>query len=205
MGKDTEGLEKIQEEFETENERIVMLTQVMGQVNSSTIRERRQNGEIAASSGVLVAMGSTAASSLAKKDIKVAGVWSRVEVYPNKEPDSRCELSCWWGHIENKCGSMPKCGYYSGLHRTSDHAYNVVGCCNGMVVHGMSSAGYHPFYIVGSPQVLDQHRESYNLILHILPLRSTCGTVILQLLSRPSLSRMPAYTSLHYSRSSVTE
>ena len=197
MGKDTEGLEKIQEEFETENERIVMLTQVMGQVNSSTIRERRQNGEIATSSVVFVAMGSTVASSLAKKDLKAAGVWSRVEVYPNKEPDSRCELSCGWGHIENKCSSMPKCGYYSGHHRTSDHAYNVVGCCNGMVVHGMSSARYHPFYIVGLPQVLDQHRESYNLIQHILPLRSTCATVILQRLSRPSLSRMRVYTSLH--------
>jgi len=36
--------------------------------------------------------------------------------------------SCGWGHIENKCGSKPKCGSCSGHHQTSDHKCNVVGC-----------------------------------------------------------------------------
>jgi hypothetical protein len=55
-------------------------------------------------------------------------VWYRVETYTNEEPDSRCELFCGWGHIENKCGSNPKCGHCPGHHRTSDHKCNVVGC-----------------------------------------------------------------------------
>ena len=49
-------------------------------------------------------------------------------MYTNEGPDSRCELCCGWGHIENKCGSKPKCGYCSGHHQTSDHKSNVVGC-----------------------------------------------------------------------------
>jgi hypothetical protein len=71
---------------------------------------------------------SRVAQSLVKKGIKAAGVWYRVETYMNEGPDSRCELCCGWGHIENKCGSKPKCGYCSGHHRTSDHKCNVVGC-----------------------------------------------------------------------------
>jgi len=66
-----------------------------------------------------------------------------------------------------------------------------------MVVHGVSRDGKHPFYIVGLPQVLDQHRESYHLFQHILSLRSTCATVILQILSRLLRGRTPAYTSFH--------
>jgi hypothetical protein len=65
---------------------------------------------------------------LGKKGIKTAGVWYRIEIYTNADPDSRCEL-CWgWGHIENKSSREPLCGYCSGHHRTSDHSCNVVGC-----------------------------------------------------------------------------
>jgi hypothetical protein len=128
MGKGTEGLQKMREEFEAENEGIVIPTQVRWLANPRTIRERRQNGEIAASSVVFVVKGSKVAQSLVKKGIKAAGVWYRVETYTNEGPDSRCELCCGWGHIENKCGSKPKCGYCSGHHRTGDHKCNVVGC-----------------------------------------------------------------------------
>jgi len=38
----------------------------------------------------------------------------------NKGPDSRCELCCGWGHIENMFGSKPKCGYCSGHHQARD-------------------------------------------------------------------------------------
>jgi hypothetical protein len=128
MGKGTEGLQKMREEFEAENEGIAIPTQVRWLAIPRTIRERRQNGEIAASSVVFVVKGSRLAQSLIKKGIKAAGVWYRVEALTNAGPDSRCELCCGWGHIENKCGNKPKCGYCSGNHRTSDHECNVVGC-----------------------------------------------------------------------------
>ena len=102
--------------------------QVRWLANPRTIRERRQNGEIAASSVVFVVKGSSVTESLVKKGIKAAGVWYRVETYTHEGPDSRSELCCWWGHIENKCGPKPKCGYCSGHHRTSDHKCNLVGC-----------------------------------------------------------------------------
>jgi hypothetical protein len=46
-------------------------------------------------------MGSRLAQILIKKGIKAAGVWYRVEAFTNAGPDSRCELCCGWGHIEN--------------------------------------------------------------------------------------------------------
>jgi len=97
-------------------------------VNTHTIRERRQNGEIAASSVVLVIMGIKVAQSLDKKGIKAAGVWYRGEVFIDAGADGICELCCQGGYIENKCDNKPRCGYYSGNHRTSDHRSNVLGC-----------------------------------------------------------------------------
>jgi hypothetical protein len=128
MGKGTEGLQKMREEFEAENEGVAIPAQVRWLANPRTIRERRQNGEIAASSVVFVVKGNKVAQRLVKMGIKAAGVWYRVETYTNAGPDSRCELCCGWGHIENKCSSKPTCGYCSGHHRTSDHSCNVVGC-----------------------------------------------------------------------------
>jgi hypothetical protein len=106
----------------------VIPAQVRWLANPRTFRDRRQNGEIAASSLVFIVMGNKVTQSLIKKGIKVAGVWYRVEAFMNAGPDSRCELCCGWGHIEDKCGNKPKCGYCSGNHRTSNHKCNVVGC-----------------------------------------------------------------------------
>jgi len=128
MGKGTEGLQMMREELEAENEGIVIPTQVRSLANPCTIRERRQNGGIAASSVVFVRTGSKVAQSLMKRDIKEAGVWYHVETYTNEATDSRCQLCCGWGHIENKCGSKPRCGYCSGQHWTSYHKRNVVAC-----------------------------------------------------------------------------
>jgi len=128
MGKGTEGLQRMREEFEAENEGIAIPTQVRWLANPSTIRERRQNGEITESSVVFVVTGNKVPQSIIKKGMKVAGVWYRVEAFTNVGPDSRCELCCGWGHIENKCGNKPKSGYCSGIHRTIDHKCNVVGC-----------------------------------------------------------------------------
>jgi len=127
MGKGTEGLQKMREEFEAETEGIAIPTQVRWLANPRTIRERRQTGEIAASSVVFVVKGSRLAQSLIKKGIKAAGVQYRVEAFTNAAPDSRCELCCRSGHIEAKRGNKPKCGYCSGNHRTGDHKCNVVG------------------------------------------------------------------------------
>ena len=128
IGNGTEGLQKMPKEFEAENKDIVIPTQEQWLANPRTIRVRRQNGEIAPSSVVFVVKGSRLVQSLIKKGIRAAGVWYRVEAFTNAGPDSTCELCCGWGHIENKCGSKPKCGYCSGNHRTSDHKCNVVGC-----------------------------------------------------------------------------
>jgi len=128
MGKGAEGLQKMREEFEAENEGIAIPTQVRWIANPRTISERRQNGEITASVVVFVVKGSRLSQSLMKKGIKAAGVWYHVEAFLNAGPDSWCELCCGRGHIENKCGNTHKCGYCSGNHRTSDHKCNVVGC-----------------------------------------------------------------------------
>jgi len=74
MGKGTEGLQKMRDEFEAENEGIVSPTPVRWLANPHTIKERRQNGEIAASSVVFVVKGSKVAQSLVQKGIKAAGV-----------------------------------------------------------------------------------------------------------------------------------
>jgi hypothetical protein len=128
MGKGREGLQKMREEFEAENEGVAIPTQVWWLGNPRAIRERRQNGEIAASSVEFVVKGSKVAKGLVKKVIKAAGVWYRVETYTKVGPESRCELCCGWGHIKNQCGSKPTCSYCSGHHRTSDHKGNMVRC-----------------------------------------------------------------------------
>jgi hypothetical protein len=66
MGKGTEGLQEMREEFEAENEGIAITTQVRWLANPRTIRERRQNREIAASSVVFVVKESKAAQKLIK-------------------------------------------------------------------------------------------------------------------------------------------
>jgi hypothetical protein len=92
MGKGTEGLQKMREEFEAENEGVAIPTQGRWLANPRTIKERRRNREIAASSIVFVTKGSKLAQSSIKKGIKAAGVWYRVKAFPNAGPDSRCEL-----------------------------------------------------------------------------------------------------------------
>jgi len=94
MGKGTEGLQQMRDEFQAENQGIVIPTQVRWLAYPRTIRERRQNAEIAASSVVFVIKGSKMAQSLVREGIKAAGVWYLVETYTNEGPDSRGELCC---------------------------------------------------------------------------------------------------------------
>jgi hypothetical protein len=94
-----------------ENEGVAIPTQVQWLVNPRTIRERRQNGEIMASLGVFVIKGNTVEQSLINKGINAVGVWDRAKAFTNVGPDTRCELCCKLGHIENKCANKPKCGY----------------------------------------------------------------------------------------------
>jgi hypothetical protein len=54
MGKATEGLQKIREVLEAENEGVAIPTQVRWVANDRTVRERRQNREIATSLVVCV-------------------------------------------------------------------------------------------------------------------------------------------------------
>jgi hypothetical protein len=62
-----------------ENNGIVIPTQVRWLANPRTLRERRQNGEIATLSVVFIVTGSKVAQILVKKGIKGAGVWYQVE------------------------------------------------------------------------------------------------------------------------------
>jgi hypothetical protein len=128
IGKGTDGMHKMREEFEAENEGIVIHTQVRCLPNPRTIRERRENGEVAEPLEFFVVKGSHVAQILVTNGINAAGVCYRVETYTNEAPDSRGELCCRWGHIENNCCNKSKCGSCSGHHRTSDHMCIAVGC-----------------------------------------------------------------------------
>ena len=128
MGKGADNLQKMREEFEADNKGILIPTQVWRLANPCTIRERRQIGEITASSGVFVVKGRKVIQPLVKNSIKVVGVWYKVETFMYQEPDSKFDLCCGWGHLENECGRKPKFDYCSGHHQTSDHKCNVVRC-----------------------------------------------------------------------------
>jgi len=128
MGQGTQGLYMMRQQCEAENAGVIIPTQVRWLANPHAIREWRQNGEIAASSVVYDVNGSKVAKSLVKKAIEAAGVWYRVETYTHMGPESRCELCCGWGHIENKCGSKPTLSYCSGHHRTRNDKCNMAGC-----------------------------------------------------------------------------
>jgi hypothetical protein len=101
----------MREDFNSNNEGIVIPTQVRWMANPRTIRQRRQNGENAASSVVFIVKECRVAQSINKKGIKASRVWYRVETYTNTGPDSRWEVRCGWGHPQNKCGSRPNYGY----------------------------------------------------------------------------------------------
>jgi hypothetical protein len=90
MGKCTEDLQKMWQPFEMEKEGIVIPTHVRWLANLRPIRQRRQNGEIAVSSVVLVVKGSKLTQRIMKKGIKVGEVRDRVATYTNKGHDS------WW-------------------------------------------------------------------------------------------------------------
>jgi len=75
MWKGTVVLKKMRKEFDAETAGIVIPTQVRWLVNPRTIREKRENGEIAMSSVVFIIKGSRVAQSLVKKESMVAGVW----------------------------------------------------------------------------------------------------------------------------------
>jgi len=75
MREGTEGLKKMREEIEAENEGFAIATPVRWLENPRTIRERRSNREIAMSSTVLVVKGSKAAQKVITQGIKAAGLW----------------------------------------------------------------------------------------------------------------------------------
>jgi len=128
MGKVTEGLQKIQEEFEAENEGVAIPAQEWWLAHHCSLRGRRQTGETAASVEVFVVEGNKVAQHLVKKDIKAAWVLFRVEMYTNLGPASRREFCSAWGHIENKCSSEPTFGNCSGHHWNNDHRCKVLVC-----------------------------------------------------------------------------
>ena len=77
---------------------------------------------------VFAVQGNKVAQRLVKEGIKAGGVWYRVEPCVNEGPDSRSQYCCGRCPIDSKCSGKPACGYCSGLHHTSTHKCNVVGC-----------------------------------------------------------------------------
>jgi hypothetical protein len=75
MAKGTEGMQTMRDEIHAENEGVVIPVQVRWLANPHSIRDRRQRGEISASSVVFVVKGDKVARRLIKDDIKAAGVW----------------------------------------------------------------------------------------------------------------------------------
>ena len=131
MGKGTEGLQKMREEIQPENEGVAIPAQVRWLLNPQIIREREQRGEIKASSVVFIVRGKMVTQGVVNKGVIAAGVRYKVEPYPNAGPDSLCELCCGWGHLESKCSHrQPMCGYCDGPHQSSEHRFNVVGCAS---------------------------------------------------------------------------
>jgi hypothetical protein len=76
---------------------------------------------------IIIAKGSMVAMGMEKKGIKAAGGWYRVETYTNTGPVNTSEPSCGCGHIKNKGGTKPTCGYSSSHHWARDHKCNIVG------------------------------------------------------------------------------
>jgi len=111
MRQGTEGLQKMNKQYKAQHKGIVIPTEVSWLANPGTIRQRRQNREIAMSSEVFVTKGSNVSERLVKKRIEAAGVRYRVDIYTNAGPDCWSEPCRRWGHFENRCGSKPKCGY----------------------------------------------------------------------------------------------
>jgi hypothetical protein len=75
MHNGTESLQIMPEEFEAEKEGTAIRTHVSQWTNPGFIRERRQKGEIAATSVFFVVKRSLPGQSLIRKGIKAAGVW----------------------------------------------------------------------------------------------------------------------------------
>ena len=117
MGKGSEGLQKMREEIQAENQGVTIPAQVRWLSNSCTIKVREQRGEIRASWMVFVVKGKKLAQRLVTKGVTAAGVQYKVEGYINADPDSLCEPCCRWGHIQSKCNHQPMCGYCTRPHQ----------------------------------------------------------------------------------------
>jgi len=87
MGEGTECQQKMRDEIHAENEKMVIPVQVRWLANPHSIRERRQRGEISASSVIFVVRGNNMARRLVNEGIKAAGMRYRVEPFMNGGPD----------------------------------------------------------------------------------------------------------------------
>jgi hypothetical protein len=130
LGRGTEGLEKLREEFVAENNDLEIPTRIYWLGSPTRIKERFNNGEIVASSVVFAVRGHAEIQKLMRVGIKAAGMRYEVETFLSAGPDSMCAICSRWGHIENKCqfSKLPRCMYCAGPHLTSQHKCNVVGC-----------------------------------------------------------------------------
>jgi hypothetical protein len=118
----------IRDEIHAENRGGVIPMQVQWLVNPHSVRERRQRGEISASSVIFAVQGNKPGSTLVKEGIKVVGVCYQVTQFTTVGQNSRREHCCGWGHVERKSWNNTVCCDCSGPHHTSTHKCIVVGC-----------------------------------------------------------------------------
>jgi len=94
IGEGTEGLQKMREEIQADNEGVAIPAQVRWLSNPRIIREREQRGEIKASSVVFIVRGKKVAQRVVSNGEIAAGVRYKVEAYTNAGPDSLCGHWC---------------------------------------------------------------------------------------------------------------
>jgi len=110
MGMGTDGLEKMRETIDAENEGVTIPAKVRWLTNPRTIQEGGPRGEIKVSSVVFVVKRTMAAQRLVRKGVPAVGVWFKVKLSTNAGPDSLCDLCCESGHIVCRSNLQPKCG-----------------------------------------------------------------------------------------------
>jgi len=123
------GLEKLLQEVQAENERVVLPLAINWIGGPKDVQKKEAKGK-KASRVVFAVEGSKMAEKVLKGGLRVAGVKYNVEKFMTARPDSFCGVCSRWGHIEAKSGAlkMLACMLCAGQHLTKDHKYNVVGC-----------------------------------------------------------------------------
>ena len=134
LGKGTDGLSKLKEEIQSENEGVIIPTQIRWIGSVSGHKDRARNNEKKAGSVVLMVKGRKVAADLIENGFRAAGRRYAAELFEEEGPDSLCSVCCLWGHLARKCPTptAPKCAFCGKGHQTAEHQCKHNGCTAGM-------------------------------------------------------------------------